>query len=469
MTEDLHNLHTLVDTALELKTKRLSPIELLEYHFDRIDMLNDKFNLYITINRDNALSEAEKATKEILNGHYKGPLHGIPYSVKDIFYTKGIPTTAGEKKLRCFRPGYNATLISKLEQSGAILIGKAHASYGEFFPEPDYGFTKNPWNSRYFAGYSSDGPAAAVALGTDLFSIGSDGGGSIRYPAACCGVIGLKPTFGRVSRHGSTVFGIPNDHAGPFTRTAKDAALVMNVISGYDEMDPYSSNHHVPDYLKDIEKSIKGLKIGVLSGECWESVDLEISSAINDAINTFKQNGCQIKYLPASTIVTAGNFHTLLSEVESAAYYQDQLKHWPAYYPDILMWRVINGSRVLAIDYVQAIQIREHLIKEISDCLNQVDLLITPITMLPPPVLGKFKFTLNSQPLEISDLSSKFCRPFNMSGHPALSVPCGFTSKGLPIAFQLVSNYFNESVLLNASNIYQKCSLWHLKRPYTTI
>ena len=465
----IDNLDTLVNIALQIKTKRLSPKELLEYHFARIDGLNDKFNLYITLNKENALSQADKATKEIVRGNYKGPLHGIPYSVKDIFYTKGIPTTAGEKKLRRFVPTYNATIISKLEKSGAILTGKAHPSYGEFFPEPEYGFTKNPWDNRYFAGYSSDGPAAAIALGTDLFSIGSDGGGSIRYPAACCGVIGLKPTFGRVSRHGSTVFGIPNDYAGPLTRTAEDAALVMNIISGYDEKDPYSSYHHVPDYRKGIERSIQGLKIGVLSGTFWESVDSEIGRAIHDAIDTFKQNGCQIKYLPASTIGRAGKSHTLLSEVESSAYYQGQLKHWPSYYPDILMRRVINGSRVLAIDYVQAVQVRENLIKEINACLDQVDLLITPISPLPPPLLGEFTFKLNDQPLEISDLSSAFCRPFNMSGHPALSVPCGFTSMGLPIAFQLVSDYFNESVLFNASNIYQKCSLWHLKRPNATI
>ena len=463
------NLDTLVNIAFHLKTKRLSPIELLEYHFTKIDIFNDKFNLYITLNKDNALSQANKATREIVQGNYKGPLHGIPYSVKDIFYSKGIPTTSGEKRLSRFVPNYNATIISKLEESGAILTGKAHPSYGEFFPNPEYGFTKNPWDIRYFAGYSSDGPAAAVALGTDLFSIGSDGGGSIRYPAACCGVVGLKPTFGRVSRHGSTVFGIPNDYAGPLTRTAEDAALVMNIISGYDKKDPHSSYHHVPDYRKDINKSIQGLKIGILSGNFWESVDSEIGRAIQNAIDIFKQNGCQIKYLPASTIGRAGKSHTLLSEVESSAYYQSQLKRWPSYYPDILMSRVINGSRVLAIDYVRAVQIREDLIKKINACLDKVDLLITPISMLPPPLLGEFTFKFNGQPLEISDLSSRFCRPFNMSGHPAISVPCGFTSEGLPIAFQLVSDYFNESVLLNASNIYQKCSFWHTKRPNTTI
>jgi aspartyl-tRNA(Asn)/glutamyl-tRNA(Gln) amidotransferase subunit A len=461
--------HTLDSIALELKTKRVSPTELLEYHLNRIDALNDKFNLYITVNRENSLLAAKQATKEILLGRYKGPLHGIPYSVKDIFYTKGIPTTAGEKKLRRFISDHNATIVSKLQNAGAILTGKAHPSYGEFFPNPEYGFTKNPWNILHFAGYSSDGPAAAVALGTDLFSIGSDGGGSIRYPAASCGVIGLKPTFGRVSRYGSTVLGIPNDYVGPLTKTAKDTALVMNIIAGHDEKDPYSSNHNVPDYQTGIENSIKNVKIGVLSGSFWESVDLEISEAINNALNIFKNNGCEIEYLSMSTIGKAGNYHTLLSEVESSAYYQDQLKRWPSYYPDILMRRVINGRRVLAIDYMEAVKIRKRLIEEINGCFKQVDLLLTPITMLPPPLLGQFSFKLNSERLGISDLSSKFCRPFNMSGHPAISVPCGFTSNGLPLAFQLVSAYFNESVLLNAANIYQKCTQWHLSTPNITL
>ncbi len=461
-------LDSLANIALQLKTKRISPIELLEYHFDRISILDEKFNLYITTNRDVALQEAKKATEEIGLGNYKGPLHGIPYSVKDIFFTKGIPTTAGEKKLQDFVPRYDATIVSRLKQSGAILTGKAHPSYGEFFPSPEYGFTKNPWDSRHFAGYSSDGPAAAVALGTDIFSIGSDGGGSIRYPAACCGVIGLKPTFGRVSRYGSTVFGIPNDYAGPLTKTAEDAALVMNIISGHDEMDPYSSNHKVSNYQTDLEKSIKGLKIGVLSGAFWESVDTEISESIQEAIKTFEHNGCQIKYLSVPTLGIAGNYHTLLSEVESSAYYQDDLKHWPSHHPDILMWRVTNGSRVLAIDYVQATKIRTRLIEEVNKCFNQVDVLLTPVTMLPPPLLGQFDFQLNNHPLKISDLSSKFCRPFNMSGHPALSVPCGFTSDGLPLAFQLVSAQFNESLLLNVTNIYQKSTYWHVRRPTTS-
>ena len=280
---DLKGL-TVATAANLIRERKLSPVELVSASLSRIDDLNEKLNIYLTVMSESALEAAHRAEREIHKGGYRGPLHGIPMSVKDILYTRGVPTTVGEKRLSNFVPVYDATVVSRLKHAGAILVGKAHPLYGEFFPNPEYGFSRNPWDLERLAGYSSDGPAAAVAVGTDLASIGSDGGGSIRFPAACCGVVGLKPTFGRVSRYGATVFGMPNDYLGPLTRTSLDAALVLHSIAGYDPKDPFSARVKVPRYSDSLNGEIKGVRLGIPNELFWDYLDLEVETSVRGVI-----------------------------------------------------------------------------------------------------------------------------------------------------------------------------------------
>ena len=464
MHVDLKGL-TVATAADLIRERKLSPVELVSASLSRIYDLNKKLNIYLTVMSESALEAAHRAELEIQQGGYRGPLHGIPMSVKDILYTRGVPTTAGEKRLSNFVPGYDATVVSRLKHAGAIIVGKAHPLYGEFFPNPEYGFSLNPWNLDRLAGYSSDGPAAAVAVGTDLASIGSDGGGSIRFPAACCGVVGLKPTFGRVSRYGATVFGTPNDYLGPLTRTSLDAALVLHSIAGYDPKDPFSASVKVPRYADRLNGEIKGVRLGIPNELFWDYLDLEVETSVRQVIKLLEDLGCDVRDISFPTIGKIGDCHTLLSWAETSAFYQPQLTDWPKEYPDILMQRVEKGAKISAIDYIHAAEVRRCFIEELDQGLSEVDLLLTPTTILPAPPIGQWDFRVGEKNWSIEDLASRMSRPFNLSGHPAISVPCGFTEEGLPLAFQLVGPRFGEALILKVADAYQRNTRWHLRRP----
>jgi aspartyl-tRNA(Asn)/glutamyl-tRNA(Gln) amidotransferase subunit A len=456
---------TIVEAGRLLKAKDISPVDLISASLERIQHLNPLLNAYVTVMTDSALEEAHRAEGDIQQGRYKGPLHGIPVSVKDIFCTRGTRTTGGEKKFDAFIPDYDATVVSHLKEAGAILVGKALPMYGEFFPEPAYGFCRNPWDLERIPGYSSSGGAAAVAVGADLASIGSDGGGSIRYPAACAGVVGLKPTFGRVSRHGSMVVGIPNDYTGPLTRTAADCALVLQTIAGYDPQDPFSAQVPVPDYSAALDRNVKGVRIGVPTEHFWDFLDPQVERGVREAIKVLESLECEVEEVSLPTMLRVNDIHWMLSVAETAAYFQPQLEDWPEEHSDILMDRVQQGLKVMATDYIRASETRGRLLHELDDVFRQVDILLTPTSILPAPVLGQFNFHLYGREWDLGDLASRLTRPFNTSGNPAVSVPCGFTPEGLPLAFQLAGDNFDETVILRVADAYQRATNWHNRRP----
>ena len=330
--------------------------------------------------------------------------------------------------------------------------------YGEYFPEPEYGLCRNPWDLNRLAGYSSSGAAAAVAAGTDLASIGSDGGGSVRYPAACCGVVGLKPTFGRISRYGAGVYGIPNDYIGPLTRTARDCALVMQAIAGHDDRDPYSAPAPVPNYIEALDGDLKEIKVGIPNEHFWDYLDGEVESAVRSAISLLGELGCSVLEVSMPTMAMVNEIHTMLSEAETAAFYQPQMQHFTDETPGILFQRIERGAKVLAADYIRARKTRDQLNADIEAAFKEVDVLVTPTSILPAPPIGQFEFRHMGRTWVIGDLASRLTRPFNTSGHPAISVPCGFTHSGLPIGLQLVGPNFGEATLLKVADAYQRAA-----------
>lgn len=449
---------TLEIAAELIQRKSISPVELVKAHLDRIEKLNPVLNAYVTIAVDSAMKDAHRAEEEISRRQYRGPLHGIPVSVKDIFYTRGIRTTFGEKRLETFIPDYDAAVVERLKEAGAVLVGKTNPLYGEYFPEPEYGLCRNPWDLNRLAGYSSSGAAAAVAAGTDLASIGSDGGGSVRYPAACCGVVGLKPTFGRISRYGAGVYGIPNDYIGPLTRTARDCALVMQAIAGHDDRDPYSAPAPVPNYIEALDGDLKEIKVGIPNEHFWDYLDGDVESAVRSAISLLGELGCSVLEVSMPTMAMVNEIHTMLSEAETAAFYQPQMQHFTDETPGILFQRIERGAKVLAADYIRARKTRDQLNADIEAAFKEVDVLVTPTSILPAPPIGQFEFRHMGRTWVIGDLASRLTRPFNTSGHPAISVPCGFTHSGLPIGLQLVGPNFGEATLLKVADAYQRAA-----------
>ncbi|MBM3926161.1 MAG: amidase [SAR202 cluster bacterium] len=464
MPIDLKSL-TIFDAASLLRSKKISSVELVEASLKRIEALNPKLNAYVTVAAEKALESAKQAQSEIDRGQYRGPLHGIPMSVKDIFYTQGIRTASGEKKLEKFVPTYDATMVAKLKAAGAIIVGKTTPVYGEFMPEPYFGYAKNPWDSTKLPGYSSSGSAVAVSTSMDLGSVGSDGGGSVRYPAACCGLVGMKPTFGRVSRYGSAVYGIPNDYVGPLTRTAFDNAIVLEAIAGYDPRDPFSADLPVPKFSRSLSGNIRGMRIGVPKEHFWDLLDSEVESASRKALTVFEEMGCEVEEVSIPAMPEVDTYHSMLSHAETSAYYQPQLKNWPKDYPETLMLRVEWGAKVPAIDYIKGAEARSRIRQQIDSALEKVDALFSAASVLPPPPLGHFKFTLKGVDLDIGALASRLQRPYNTTGHPAVVAPCGFTKGGLPLSFQLGGRNFDEAALLKLVDGYQRATDWHTKRP----
>ena len=452
------NTATLHKAADLIRSKTLSPVELVESHLARAKELNPTLNAYVTIAEEQALRNAKRAEAEIMDGNYRGPLHGIPVSVKDIFNTTEMPTAFGERRLSAFVPDHDAAIVERLKEAGAIIIGKTNPLYGEYFPEPEFGLTRNPWALDRLPGYSSSGSAAAVASGCDLASVGSDGGGSVRYPAACSGLLGLKPTFGLVSRFGGGVYGIPNDFVGPLTRTARDSATVLQAIAGFDPRDPFSANVQTPDYAFALMGGLRGVRVGVPTNYFWDYLDSEVEAKVRRAIDRFREFGCKIVEVTLPSMDQVNQIHTMLSESETAAYFQPMMKDFPPETPSILFQRIHRGSKVLTADYIRANSMREKIREEIDAAFEIADVLATPSSILPPPPLGKFEFNHAGREWVIGDLASRLSRPLNTTGHPALSMNCGFTFDGLPIGLQLVGPNFGEATLLKVADGFERAT-----------
>jgi aspartyl-tRNA(Asn)/glutamyl-tRNA(Gln) amidotransferase subunit A len=454
--------------ATLIQRQELSPVEATEAALDRIEKCDGQLNSFITVMDDEALTQARAAAQEIQAGRYRGPLHGIPIAVKDLYYTRGVRTTAGSKILTDFIPSYDATVIARLREAGAILIGKLNMhefARGATNNSSLIGACANPWDTLRVPGGSSGGSGAAVAAGLCFGALGSDTGGSIRIPAALCGIVGLKPTYGRVSRHGVFPLSWSLDHVGPMTRTVMDAALMLQAIAGHDNHDATTRTTVVPDYAAALTGDIQGMRLGIPQEFYFEQLDAEVGNAVRTAIQSIERAGARVEEVSLPLSKYAGAAGRIISLTESAEIHEKFLRtRLNDYSPDVRAG-FLAGQLVLGKHYMKAQRVRGLIRQEMAAALKRVDALVTPTVPVPAPRLGDTTMKIGRETVDIMQALSRLTRPANLSGFPAISVPCGFTKGGLPIGLQLIGRPFAEAAVLQIAHAYEQENAWQQRRP----
>jgi len=453
-----------ISEASDLVRKRkLSPIELTEACLERIAALDGRLRAFITVTREDALAGAQQAAAAIARGNYKGPLHGIPIALKDLFDTAGVRTTAGSKIMGERVPAADATVTERLKAAGAILLGKLNMhefAFGATGVNHHYGGVHNPWATDRMSGGSSSGSGAALAAGMALGALGTDTGGSIRIPSSLCGVTGLKPTYGRVSRRGVVPLSWSLDHVGPMARSAADAAVILKAIAGRDPGDGTSSDEPVPDYTKAlVDARLKGVRIGVPDGFFFDNVDTESLEAIRAALFLLRDLKAQVDEVSLPHAAEAPQAVAAIMLPEALAYHRRWLAERPDDYGEDVRGRLELAALVPAVTYVEAKRLRALICEEWrTSVFDRFDLLAVPSTPAAAPPLDDdgLQTTLNL---------TRFTGAFNLAGLPAISVPCGFTSAGLPVGLQLVGRWWEEATVLRVAHAYQQATDWHKRAP----
>ncbi len=444
---------TIREAGDALRRRQASPVELAKAAIQRIERLNSGLCAFLTVTADSALARAREAEAELAAGRDRGPLHGIPLAVKDLFYTRGVRTTGGSKIFEDFVPDYDAAVVEKLEAAGAVMLGKLNMhelAYGITSANPHFGPVRNPWNPEYSPGGSSGGSGAAVAAGMVYAAMGSDTGGSIRIPASFCGVVGLKPTYGRVSRYGTMPLGYSLDHMGPLTQSVRDAALVLNAIAGYDARDPASSRHPVVDFAPDEECSIRGLRVGFPENFLFERLDPDVESAVRGAVARAGSLGAVVKPVkirPDPEAMNAIARTVLLGE--AAATLQPYLGNRANFGADVLAL-LDQGSLLPASDYINAQRVRRAMCREFGAVWNEVDCILAPATPNTAPRVGQTTVKLGGREEDVRLATTRLVRWVNLLGLPVLSMPCGLSGAGLPAGLQIIGPPFGEAVVLRA-------------------
>jgi aspartyl-tRNA(Asn)/glutamyl-tRNA(Gln) amidotransferase subunit A len=482
---ELHQL-TIHELQEKLKEGKTSAVKITESVFQRIDAVEERVHSYIRLMKKEALAAASQSDKEIKNGNIK-PLTGIPIALKDIVCTKGIATTCGSHILHNFVPPYDATVVEKLRNAGAVFVGKANMdefAMGSSTETSYFGPTRNPWNLERIPGGSSGGSAAAVAADECIASIGSDTGGSIRQPAALCGIVGLKPTYGRVSRFGLIAFASSLDQIGPFTKDVEDCAIMMNVLAGYDPKESTSVAADVPDYRQFVGRDIKGWKVGIPKEYFVKGIDSEVNSAIKKAITAIEKCGakCVEISLPHTQYCLAVYYIIAPAEASSNLARYDGVKYGfrAADARDLMdMYkktrmqgfgaevkrRIMIGTYALSAGYYDAYygkasQVRALIKRDFEEAFKNCDVILTPTTPTPAFKIGE----KTDNPLQMY-LSDIFTISTNLAGIPGISVPCGFTSGGLPIGVQFLASHFEEGKLIQIASLYEKNAKIEKRRP----
>ncbi len=452
-----------------IEKKDVSPVEAVEAYLDRIDQVDSKINSYITVCRDEALQAAREAEQAIIRGGYLGPMHGIPTAVKDQIYTKGIRTTGGSTILWDYVPDEDATVVAKLKEAGAILLGKLNLSefaMGDSFYHPA-GTPRNPWDTERNAGISSSGSAAATAAFLCATSLGEDTGGSTRIPAAWCGLVGLRPTWGRVSRYGVLPICWSMDIVGPISRTVEDCAITFKAIAGHDPKDAYSSETPVPDFRKALGGDIKGIKIGVLKEKVYsDDIHPEVRDALVKAIGELGELGASVEEVSLPLIEKSGAFSKTITDLEGASVHYENMKTRIKDYDHNSQVRLLTGILTPAQHYYKAQKLRALLRQQIMELFEKVDLLVLASTPIPSPKLPdapgiKSRADADGRIFGVRN----FTGPFNLANTAAVAIPCGFTSENLPISLQIASRPFEEETMLKVAHAYEQATTWHTRRP----
>ena len=444
-----------ISEALTLLTRReISAADLTEACFRQIEQLNPRLNTFITVAYVIARSET---TKKPPNLHKDLPLFGIPIALKDLYETAGIRTTAGSKFFADTIPTEDAFVVQKLKAAGAAILGKTNMheiALGVTGVNPHYGTCRNPWDATRITGGSSSGNAAALAAGMCLGALGTDTGGSIRIPASLCGVVGLKPTCGRVSLRGVIPLSWNLDHAGPMARTVQDVALLLQVIAGYDPLDSASVDVPVDDYLKDLENGVNGWRIALACGEYLTETDAEVGEAVQAAARLFESLGAHVEEVDLSWAREAALANGLLVQADAAAYHRERLKAHPEDFGADVRQRLQNGAACTSTEYALARRTQSEMRRKFEHLFSNYDILLTPTTPIPAPLIE------GTDAIEQARRLTRFTAPFNLTGLPALSLPCGFTSAGLPVGLQIVSGLWKEAKVLQAGHAYEQATAW---------
>ncbi|MBR1209902.1 amidase [Bradyrhizobium sp. JYMT SZCCT0180] len=462
-TADLHYLE-LTQIAARIRTRRISSVEVTRAHLDRIAALDGELASYVQVMADAAMAQAETAHAEIAAGRYRGPLHGVPIALKDLFWTKGVPTAAGTAVHRDFRPDQDASVVRRLKEAGAVVLGKLQLTEGAYSDHhPSVTPPKNPWSADYWPGISSSGSAVATAAGLCYGSLASDTGGSIRWPCAANGLTGLKPTWGRVSRHGVFELAATLDHIGTITRSAADAGAMLGVIAGPDRADPTAVPDPVPDYLAAAEQDVRGLRIGFDARWSIDGVDHATQRVLGEAMEVMRVQGADIVDLQFPDVKQAVADWVPNCAVEAAVAHEATYPARKHEYGPVLASVVETGRALSGLDYQKILLRRLELRGRVTSLFETVDVLLIPVHPFPPLTLAMIK-TLGEQPDLIARLQEYTC-PFNMTGHPTITLPGGFSANGLPIAFQLVAAHLDEATLIRAGAAFQRITSWHRRHP----
>ncbi|MBI4197898.1 MAG: Asp-tRNA(Asn)/Glu-tRNA(Gln) amidotransferase subunit GatA, partial [Chloroflexi bacterium] len=408
--------------------------------------------------------QARAAERAFARSSVASPLQGIPLAVKDLVYTRGIRTTAGSRILEDFVPDYDATVMEKLESAGAVLLGKLNLlefAMGGTMTNVRFGATRNPWNTAHFPGGSSSGSGASVAAGLAMGAIGTDTGGSIRGPAHNCGILGLKPTYGRVSRHGVVPLSWSLDHVGPMTRTAEDCALMLQAIAGQDPRELASSAAPVDDYTAPLKDGVRGLRLGVLRKDAFRDLSTDVAAAIESALGLFGELGARSHEVSLAHDLDARTLYTAIAYPEATAYHLEWMKTRIQEYGPNCRNRLEQGLGLLAVQYVQAQRVRKVLYQDYMALFEGADLLVAPTAPTTAPRLDQGPGgEVPGRPAALS-----VTNPANLTGLPALALPIGFGSDGLPLSLQLIARPFDEAAILRAAHAYQQAAGWHTRRP----
>ena len=477
---------TATELAGKINKKELSSVEVTKAFLDRIEKVDTKVKAYISVCKDYALKQAKISDDKIAKGEKIGALEGVPIAIKDNILIKDIKMTAASKILENYIAPYDATVITKLKHAGAVFVGKANLdefAMGSSTENSAFFTTRNPWNIEHIPGGSSGGSACAVAAMTAPLALGTDTGGSIRQPASCCGIVGVKPTYGRVSRFGAVAFASSLDQIGPMSKTVEDSALLLNIIAGYDRKDSTSINIEVPNYLENIKDSIKGLKIGLPKEYFIDGLDKDVKNALDKAIEVYKSLGAEIIEisLPHTDYAVAVYYIICCSEASSNLARYDGVRYgFRANCNNLLdeyqksrgqgfgaevKRRIMLGTYALSAGYYDAFygkaqKVRTLIKQDFENAFNKVDIILTPSAPTPAFKIGE----KSSDPLQMY-LSDIFTISCNLAAIAAISVPCGFSQKGIPIGMQLLAKHFDEKTMFKVAYAYEQATSWHKEFP----
>jgi aspartyl-tRNA(Asn)/glutamyl-tRNA(Gln) amidotransferase subunit A len=474
MQEENLAFATIEELAAQLAKRKISPVELTAIFLRRIERLNLSLNAFLTVTPELALASARRAGKELAGNRRSRsgnpPLLGIPIALKDNLWTRGIRTTAGSKILRDFVPAADATVVRKLARAGAILLGKTHMhefAYGITNENANYGPAHNPWALDRISGGSSGGSAAAIAAGLCAASVGTDTGGSIRVPSSLCGIVGLKPTFGRVSVFGTVPLAPSLDHVGPLARSVPDAAILLGLLAGRDPLDPTSSPHRVENYRAALRKPLRKFRLGRPREFFWDRLDDEVRRVTEAAVRALEKHGAVVREISLPHVRESNEAATNMSLAE-ARHVHEAAGYFPGSageYTDEVRQRMEAGGQVPAIKYLEGLDMRKRMLAEFDLAFQQVDAIVAPTVSISAPLLGAEYVQIAGEQVGVRPALVGMNRPANFTGLPAMSVPCGFTRDGLPVGLQLIGRAFDEATLLRIAFAYERAHDWGARLP----